>query len=295
MSQYPPEAPDPPPVDPSGPPPPPLPSVGEPYVPQYLGYSSVVFRPYESARPRARTLVRLLCALVVLHVMMLWPSIEDLSELRQARARGDTSHVFADDETISSPTDVVFLVLGFVQSVVWVLVIVYWMMWVHRTYRNLGPLRAEGLSTTPGWAVGYNFIPVVNLYKPFLVMLETWRASDPTHAGGTDWRSLPAPRIVLAWWALFVLSVLIAVGALIAIGVASASAVWASAAATATTAAPAASPAILDAFYGATWAMLVAMVLDVVVYVLEIFIVNDLTDLQEARGHLVEQPPDGAR
>jgi hypothetical protein len=37
-------------------------------------------------------------------------------------------------------------------------------------------------------------------------MAETWRASDPTHAGGDAWKSLPVPSLLGWWWALHLIS-----------------------------------------------------------------------------------------
>jgi hypothetical protein len=75
---------------------------------------------------------------------------------------------------------------------------VAWLMWQHRAQRNLHRLGVAGLAFTPGWAVGWWFVPVANLFKPFQAMRELWRASradveDAFFAGARTW-------IVLAWW-----------------------------------------------------------------------------------------------
>jgi hypothetical protein len=53
------------------------------------------------------------------------------------------------------------------------------LIWTHRSYGNLTAFGARQLRTTPGWAVAYHFIPLLNLYKPFSVCGEIARASDP--------------------------------------------------------------------------------------------------------------------
>src|SRR5690349_16122694 len=40
----------------------------------------------------------------------------------------------------------------------WITLIPF-LIWVHQTYRNLSALGAQDLTYSPGWAVGYFFIP----------------------------------------------------------------------------------------------------------------------------------------
>src|SRR5579883_37701 len=50
---------------------------------------------------------------------------------------------------------------------------VTFLIWVYRTYGNLRAFGATGLSSSPGWAVGYYFIPILWFYKPYQLMNET--------------------------------------------------------------------------------------------------------------------------
>ncbi len=81
---------------------------------------------------------------------------------------------------------------------------VLFLMWFHRVYRNLPALRNAVLTTTPGWAVGWWFIPVANLWMPYRIASEIWCGSVPTR----DAERLHNPRrgrrssLVLAWWLL---------------------------------------------------------------------------------------------
>jgi hypothetical protein len=96
----------------------------------------------------------------------------------------------------------------------WVLVVVGSAMWLHRAAANLPALGGSELRFTPGWAVGWWFVPLANLVLPVLIMTEIWRASDPS-AGITDRLArskLPFSLVILvcwmAWLALIVLLVL---------------------------------------------------------------------------------------
>ncbi|SFS06679.1 protein of unknown function [Dyella sp. OK004] len=72
-------------------------------------------------------------------------------------------------------------------------------MWIHRAAANTRALGASGLSFTPGWAVGWHFIPFANLVKPYQAMSEIWRASADPY----DWDRTTAPRELPLWWGLW--------------------------------------------------------------------------------------------
>ena len=64
-----------------------------------------------------------------------------------------------------------------------------WCVWQHRAHANLWAFARSGLRFTPGWAVGWWFVPIASLWKPFEAVRELWKASDP----GSDplsWRSV---------------------------------------------------------------------------------------------------------
>ena len=83
------------------------------------------------------------------------------------------------------------------------LVIVF-CMWTHRVARNLPALGGWGLKYTPGWAVGWFFIPLANLVMPYFVAAEIWRESDPEqrHLDGQEIK--PASPLVAGWWISYV-------------------------------------------------------------------------------------------
>jgi len=73
---------------------------------------------------------------------------------------------------------------------------VVFLMWVHRANTNARLLGAE-MKFTPGWAVGWFFIPIWNLWKPYQIMREIWRASQE----GAGQRK--PNDLLVAWWMLF--------------------------------------------------------------------------------------------
>jgi hypothetical protein len=67
--------------------------------------------------------------------------------------------------------------------------------WIYRANRNAHAL-GRGLDSNPPWAVGWFFVPVAFLWKPFEAMEETWKVSqDPE-----GWKGLATPGLLRRWW-----------------------------------------------------------------------------------------------
>jgi uncharacterized membrane protein len=71
--------------------------------------------------------------------------------------------------------------------------------WIYRASANAHALSDE-MTISPGWAVGWYFIPFANLVKPYQAMLEIWMAS---HFRG-NWHGEPSPSLVTGWWGLWI-------------------------------------------------------------------------------------------
>ena len=74
--------------------------------------------------------------------------------------------------------------------------------WIYRANYNAHQLGAQNMSYTPAWSVGYYFIPVFNLWKPYQAMKEIWKASK----NPLDWRLSKTSPILPVWWALWLTS-----------------------------------------------------------------------------------------
>lgn len=82
------------------------------------------------------------------------------------------------------------------------------LVWLSRANRRLRALGREGMQFTPGWSVGWFFVPLANFVMPASVVQDLWRAStsDPSPTG---WKASPQSSLVNAWWSLFILGNLI--------------------------------------------------------------------------------------
>ena len=84
---------------------------------------------------------------------------------------------------------------------------IIFLVWVHRANKNLHSFQKPVLKFTPGWAVGWFFIPIMCLFRPYQVVSEIWKASDPEIDPALNTvEHLQAPAVVALWWAFFLLS-----------------------------------------------------------------------------------------
>ncbi|MDQ3720152.1 MAG: DUF4328 domain-containing protein [Actinomycetota bacterium] len=70
-------------------------------------------------------------------------------------------------------------VVGGIQAIVGLALIVVFLMWFFRAYRNLPRLGVRTLRHKPGWAVGGWLVPILNLWRPKEIANDIWRGSDP--------------------------------------------------------------------------------------------------------------------
>lgn len=89
--------------------------------------------------------------------------------------------------------------LEFGRSVAQTAAVVLWLMWQHRAQSNLR-LRRPDARYSPGWAVGWWFIPFANFVMPYRTMRELWQGS--TSDGPLR---EPSPRVSV-WWVAFLAS-----------------------------------------------------------------------------------------
>ena len=80
---------------------------------------------------------------------------------------------------------------------------VLWLVWLYRAYTNLVFVGSKRVRFSPTWAVGYWFIPLVNVVRAYQVMKDLWLRSDSRNdRDGYD--DLPAPALLRGWWGVWV-------------------------------------------------------------------------------------------
>jgi len=54
------------------------------------------------------------------------------------------------------------------------------------------------------WTFLAFLVPALNALRPYQVVREIWKASDPSTGDPLAWKSVPTPPLLALWWALFV-------------------------------------------------------------------------------------------
>ena len=145
---------------------------------------------YRSPSSRARATLGLLGLTLGVQVLTVFALVAQRLLLNRGAGRigladwhtatGRVSHLATAELLLYALTGIVFL------------------LWLHRCYVNLVELGARDLRFTPGWAVGYWFVPVLNLFRPKQILDELWRATAPVDRGEMDEAAKKTP--LTAYW-----------------------------------------------------------------------------------------------
>ncbi|MFO0916991.1 MAG: DUF4328 domain-containing protein [Planctomycetaceae bacterium] len=105
-------------------------------------------------------------------------------------------------ETEGSLNDLREMGVSWLAVVVTIVAGVLFLRYLGRASHNAQVMGANDLSASPGWTIGYFFVPVISLWKPYQITQEIWKASAP-EAG--SWRSQLGSSLVGWWWAFHLL------------------------------------------------------------------------------------------
>ena len=98
--------------------------------------------------------------------------------------------------------------VGIFSLFVYLATVVAFLAWIHRAHKNLAAFGTSGLEYSPGWAVGGFFVPFLNLIRPFQVMREIWKASDPDvdYQNDSSWKYSASSPLIGLWWGTWILA-----------------------------------------------------------------------------------------
>jgi hypothetical protein len=135
-------------------------------------------------------------------VVMLWISLgfEVLSMLSDFGQMSLLGGAYTEAEGAANDARQGLIGVGYLG--VFIVTGITFLKWIHRANLNCKGFGAQGMKFTPGWSIGYYFIPFLNLVRPYQSMKEIWQVShDPK-----DWQSQPGSALLGWWWALWLIS-----------------------------------------------------------------------------------------
>ena len=93
--------------------------------------------------------------------------------------------------------DFLSLGVGVAQTLSSLLVAVLFLILIYRFNKALRVYFAKEMEFTPGWSVGWFFIPIANLFKPYQAVREMWLVARRGRSG---------TALLKSWWALWLVS-----------------------------------------------------------------------------------------
>ena len=98
--------------------------------------------------------------------------------------------------------------LGYLYIGGFVVATISFLVWLNRASDNLAALDVDDQRFSPGWAVGWWFVPIMWLFRPYQVVKEIWQGSHPDTAASDpfQWRDAPVSPLLGLWWAAWLVS-----------------------------------------------------------------------------------------
>lgn len=90
--------------------------------------------------------------------------------------------------------------LAVVYLLILLVTMIAYCLWLRRASQRAHAVSGGNMGTTPGWAIGWHFVPFANLVMPFRTMVEIWKVSANPH----DPEAVLWPEALLrGWWGLW--------------------------------------------------------------------------------------------
>ena len=173
--------------------------LGDLYARPAPGVRRAVGDDYEPPAGRARLARWFIGLTIAAHAV----SVLLLVSQRSLLDRGQGNIALADWNRVAARVDAAAVV----ELLLFAVAALLFLRWLHLCYRNLLALDTEDVRFTPGWAVGFWFVPILSLWRPKQILDELWRGTDVrAELPGGGWRSLASTGLVTGWWALYVVS-----------------------------------------------------------------------------------------
>ncbi|MEE2641242.1 MAG: DUF4328 domain-containing protein [Planctomycetota bacterium] len=142
---------------------------GSPPPPQ----SPLVIAPFQPIAGLGKAAMILLVLGALVDLLSLGSSAMQWALLNQIKNGGEIT------EAAAQANDVREMLIGLVTLLVYLVTAIVFLVWFHRAYKNLPALGGRNLATTPGWATGSFFIPILNLFRPYQAVAEIWKTVAP--------------------------------------------------------------------------------------------------------------------
>lgn len=155
-------------------------------------------------RNRARVTILLLGLSAAVALLLIVLGVLHASEVGGAE---DAVAVFSEDQMSATTGLFAFAIL--LQLLLTLATLVCFFVWVYRAVRNL---RDANVATefSPGWSVGWFFIPIANLFMAYRAIRELWhRSGGETDAPGSIFSAPEPTPLIGVWWGAWLINTIV--------------------------------------------------------------------------------------
>lgn len=99
----------------------------------------------------------------------------------------------------SDITDPFAALISFVLIIPELVVAIAGLVWIYRASKNLFFFRISALKASPGWSIGWFFVPIAFFWMPIKVAHQIYAGSKY----GNDWKNSSINGQLILWWLLF--------------------------------------------------------------------------------------------
>lgn len=142
-----------------------------------------------------RRLTRVL--IVMLWINLVLDGVSIASDLGQLALLGGSYSVGAGEANdLRQGIIGIFMMLSFLVTGI------TFLKWIRRANINCAGFSKRGMEFTPGWSIGWYFIPIASIFKPYQAMREIWQVShDPRNP-----HIVESGPLLKSWWGLWLFS-----------------------------------------------------------------------------------------
>lgn len=177
------------PINPYAPPQSPVKPVLPPFDSRRLSHER-----YLSSRFKAQVAIGATAFTLLLNVLMVGSLFMQIAMLNAAGTALDMAAAEANDRRQ--------LIISYAVMGSLVINLIALLVWIYAAQKNLPALwPSKELEFSPGWSVGWFFIPIANLFKPFQAVRQLWNESHPDLLViGTGTLPIAPPATLVGWW-----------------------------------------------------------------------------------------------
>ncbi len=161
------------------------------------GLTGLELKPNEQ---RAKVLLSLIWIVLVLDIVSVISSGLQYNLLQRALDGAEITNSAANANDVREGAIAIIYLIAYLSSAI------AFIFWFRRAYFNLHQ-KVKNLSFTEGWAAGCWFVPIVNLFRPYVIMKEMYdetRSFILTRDGSFQLEL--TSKFVGLWWGLWILN-----------------------------------------------------------------------------------------